>query len=68
MKPQIAMSEQEWRSLAMSPCPPKEVFPGDCRMGGSSAIYGGFGETRHSRWVIARFRHLKEQKRMERAA
>ena len=57
-----AMTEEQ-RSLAYCPMPPFESTGShDCRIGGSCGLNFS-GETRRSRWVVARFRWLKEQKK-----
>lgn len=63
---ELSVFTDEQRSLVLCPCPPFESTGAhDCRIGGSCGLDFN-GETRHSRWVIARFRWLQEQKRMER--
>lgn len=58
----------EQRSLAWSPEPPYESLGGsDCRPGGSAG-FDVNGETRRSRWVRARVRWNKEQKKLGGAA
>lgn len=61
---ELARFSGEQRSLAWSPMPPPEPSGGhDCRIGGSCGL-DGFGESRRSRWITARFRFLREQKRL----
>jgi hypothetical protein len=58
----------EQRSLAWAPMPPPEYSGAhDCRVGGSCGLDLS-GETRRSRWIVARFRWLHEQKRLQQEA
>lgn len=57
------MISDEDISLAWSPMPPFEsTGAGDCRPGGSSGIDFN-SESRRAKWVRARHRYLKEQRR-----
>lgn len=62
-----AIFTDDQRSIAWSPCPPMESVTHDCRIGGSCGLDLS-GETRRSRWIVARFRWAKEAKRTEVAA
>jgi hypothetical protein len=65
---ELAVMTDEQRSLAWAPCPPFESSGAhDCRVGGSCGLDLN-GETRRSRWVVARFRWRKEQLKAEVAA
>jgi hypothetical protein len=58
-------STAEQGSLAWSPEPPYEsTGASDCRIGGSCGLDLNHG-TRRARWVQARYRWNKEQKRMQ---
>ena len=60
---ELSQLTDEQRSLVWCPEPRRESLgAGDSRMGGSSGIDWN-GETRRSRWVVARYRMLKEQRR-----
>lgn len=61
---ELAVFTPEQRSLAFCPQPPYESSGAhDCRVGGSCGLDLN-GETRRSRWVIARFRYRREQEKL----
>jgi len=61
----LAHFTPEQRSLAWSPQPPfRSMGAGDCRLGGNGGL--GFNhETPRGRWIQARYRHQREQKKQQ---
>lgn len=60
---ELAVFSDEQRSLAFSPCPPFESLGGhDCRPGGSCGLDFNY-ESRRARWIQARHRYMREQRR-----
>jgi hypothetical protein len=61
----LAHFTPQQRSLAWSPQPPFEsTGAGDCRIGGNCGLDFNH-ETARARWIQARYRHHREQKRQE---
>jgi hypothetical protein len=62
---ELARFSEQQRSLAWSPQPPFESTGGhDCRVGGSCGLDFNH-ETARARWIRARYRWRREQKRMQ---